>query len=79
MTKTNRSSFSPEFRLKTAQLLVDQGYSNKEAASSVDVGLHEKLALVERLSQSGKRQYSVKHLCEVLGVHRSTFRYWQGR
>ena len=34
MTKTNRSSFSPEFRLKTAQLLVDQGYSNKEVAEA---------------------------------------------
>lgn len=38
MTKKSRSNFSPEFRLETAQLVVDQGYSNKEAAEAMDVG-----------------------------------------
>lgn len=31
-------NFSPEFRLETAQLVVDQGYSNKEAAEAMNVG-----------------------------------------
>lgn len=38
MTKKSRSNFSPEFRLETAQLVVDQGYSNKEAAEAMGVG-----------------------------------------
>jgi transposase len=31
-------NFSPEFRLETAQLVVDQGYTNKEAAEAMGVG-----------------------------------------
>ncbi|SFV20299.1 transposase [Pseudidiomarina donghaiensis] len=38
MTKKNRPKFSPEFRLETAQLVVDQGYSHKEAADAMGVG-----------------------------------------
>lgn len=38
MTKKNRPNFSPEFRLETAQLVVDQGYSHKEAADAMGVG-----------------------------------------
>ena len=30
--------FSPEFRFETAQLVVDQSYTNKEAAEAKDVG-----------------------------------------
>ncbi|MDF0533516.1 IS3 family transposase [Shewanella sp. A32] len=138
MTKNKGPNFNPEFRLETAQLVVDQGYTNREAAEamgvgystlgkwvkqlreeragktpqaspmtpeqreirelkkqierlelekeilkkafcSVDVGLHETLSLIEKLSQSNKRRYSVNHLCAVLDVHRSTFKYWQQR
>lgn len=38
MTKKKGSNFSPEFRLETAQLVVDQGYTNKEAAEAMGVG-----------------------------------------
>lgn len=38
MTKKNRPNFSPEFKLETAQLVVDQGYSPKEAADAMGVG-----------------------------------------
>ena len=38
MTKKNRPNFSPEFRLGTAQLVVDQGYSHKGAADAMGVG-----------------------------------------
>lgn len=31
------------------------------------------------MNQSNKRRYSVNHLCAVLDVHRSTFKYWQQR
>lgn len=35
--------------------------------------------MIERLSQSNKKRYSVNHLCAVLDVHRSTFKYWKQR
>jgi len=38
MTKKTRSTFSPEFRLEAAQLVVDQGYSVKDAAEAMGVG-----------------------------------------
>ncbi len=33
-----RRSFSPEFKLDAARLVVDQGYSIAESAHSLDVG-----------------------------------------
>lgn len=38
MAKKKGPNFSPEFRLETAQLVVDQGYTNKEAAEAMGVG-----------------------------------------
>lgn len=38
MNKRNRASFSPEFRLEAAQLVVDQGRSVREAAEAMGVG-----------------------------------------
>lgn len=38
MTKPNRPNFSPEFRLEAAQLVVDQGYSARDAAEAMGVG-----------------------------------------
>ena len=35
MSKKTRRTFSPEFRLETAQLVVDQGYTHEEAAMGV--------------------------------------------
>jgi len=38
MSKRTRPSFSPEFRLESAQLVVDQNYSIKDAADAMGVG-----------------------------------------
>lgn len=38
MTKQTRPKFSPEFRLESAQLVVEQGYSVREAAEAMNVG-----------------------------------------
>lgn len=38
MTKKTRRTFSPEFRLESAKLVVDQQYSIREAATAVGVG-----------------------------------------
>jgi transposase len=37
MSKQQRRTFSPEFRLEAAQLVVDQGYTVREAASAMGV------------------------------------------
>lgn len=38
MSKRTRPTFSPEFRLESAQLVVDQNYSIKDAADAMGVG-----------------------------------------
>ena len=38
MRSKTRRTFSPEFRLESAQLVVDQNYSIREAASAVGIG-----------------------------------------
>ncbi|MPW31971.1 transposase [Agarivorans sp. B2Z047] len=38
MTKLTRPTFSPEFKLESAQLVIDQGYSVREAAEAMNVG-----------------------------------------
>ena len=38
MTKKNRPTFSPEFRLEAAQLVVDRDYSIRDAAEAMGVG-----------------------------------------
>ena len=37
MSKRTRRTFSLEFRLETAQLVVDQGYTHDEAAKAMGV------------------------------------------
>ncbi len=39
MNRKTRPTYSPEFRLEAAQLVVDQNYTAKEAANAVGVGL----------------------------------------
>ena len=38
MTTRNKRNFSPEFRLESAKLVLEQGYSVKEAAEAINVG-----------------------------------------
>jgi|TARA_B110001452_G_C14826760_1_gene288660 transposase len=38
MSKPRRPNFKPEFRLEVAQLVLDKGYSIREAAEAMDVG-----------------------------------------
>ena len=38
MAKKKGPNFSPEFRLETAQLVLAQGYTNKEEADAMGVG-----------------------------------------
>ena len=38
MTRKTRRTFTPEFKLEAAQLVVDQSYSIREAANAMNVG-----------------------------------------
>jgi len=38
MTKKTRPRFNPEFKVECAQLVLDQGYSVREAAEAMNVG-----------------------------------------
>lgn len=38
MNKRTRPTFSPEFRLESAQLVVDQNYTVRDAAGAMGVG-----------------------------------------
>lgn len=51
MSKKTRRSFSPEFELETAQLVVDQGYSHNEAATAMGVGFSTIGKWVKQLQQ----------------------------
>ncbi|WP_104036060.1 IS3 family transposase [Vibrio jasicida] len=134
MTKRERRTFNPEFKLECAQLVLDQGRTYKETCEamgigrttleswvrqlkaeragkapstspltpeqreirdlkkkikrieeekeilkkgygSLDVRLPERFSIIEKL----KKSYAVKRLCEVFGVHRSSYRYWANR
>lgn len=53
MTK-RRKTFSAEFRLESAQLVVDQGYSAREAAEAMGVGLSTMNKWVKQLREERK-------------------------
>jgi transposase len=38
MQKKTRPTFSPEFKLESAQLVIDNGYTTRQAAEAVNVG-----------------------------------------
>ncbi len=38
MNKKTKRTFTPEFRLECAQLIVDKGYSYRQASESMNVG-----------------------------------------
>jgi transposase-like protein len=38
MSKQTRPTFTPEFRLESAQLVVDQNYTIKDAADAMGIG-----------------------------------------
>jgi len=51
MKKRPSRNFSPEFRLESAQLVVDQNYTVREAAAAMNVGLSTMDKWVRQLRQ----------------------------
>ena len=54
--KRTRRQFSPEFKLESAQLVVDQGYTVLDAAQAVGVGKSTLENWVRRLREERKGQ-----------------------
>ena len=54
MKKRTRPTFSPEFRLEAAQLVVDQGRTVKEAATAMGVGYSTMDKWVRQLREERK-------------------------
>jgi transposase len=59
MKKSKRPTYSPEFRLETAQLVVDQNYSQEEAAKAMNVAPSTISKWVKQLKQE-RRGVQVK-------------------
>ena len=51
MIKRKRRTFTPEFKLESAQLVVDQNYSVREAADAMNVGKSTMDRWVQQLKQ----------------------------
>ena len=51
MKKRTRPTFSPEFRLESSQLVVDQNYTIREAAKAMNVGISTMARWVTQLKQ----------------------------
>ena len=51
VSKRTSRTFSPEFRLETAKLVVDQGYTHDEAAKTLGVGFSTIGKWVKQLQQ----------------------------
>ncbi|ENB4326700.1 IS3 family transposase [Vibrio vulnificus] len=49
----------------------------KKGYRSIDVGLPEQFSIIEKLNKSKK--FTIVKLCEVFGVHRSSYKYWQSK
>ena len=54
MTKKKRPNFSAQFRLETAQLVVDNGYTHEEAAKAMGVGYSTISKWVKQLREERK-------------------------
>ena len=54
MTKKKRPNYSPEFRLETAQLVVDSGYTHEDAAKAMGVGYSTISKWVKQLKDERK-------------------------
>ena len=54
MTNKKRPNFSPEFRLETAQLVIDNGYTHEDAAKAMGVGYSTISKWVKQLKDERK-------------------------
>ena len=54
MSKRTRPTFNPEFRLEVAQLVVNQGYSVREASEAMNVGKSPADKWVRQLKDENK-------------------------
>ncbi len=70
MSNRTRKTFSPEYRLESAQLVVDQGYSVIEAAKAMNVGKStmDKWVRQLRAERAGKRPTATPMTADQLKI-----------
>ncbi|MEP1384997.1 MAG: transposase [Paraglaciecola sp.] len=74
MKRSKRPTYSPEFRLETAQLVVDQNYSQEEAVKAMSVAPSTISKWVSQLKQE-RKGIQVKQL--PMTPDESEMRYWK--
>ncbi len=60
MNKKTKRTFTPEFRLECAQLIVDKGYSYRQASEAMNVGSTTLESWVRQLRRE-RRYYALCH------------------
>ncbi|SNX48996.1 Transposase [Vibrio thalassae] len=79
MTKRQRRTFSSEFKVDGASLVLDKGYSISEAARSLDIGDTALRRWVDQLKiERGGETPTVKVLCELFDVASSYYYEFKG-
>lgn len=70
MTKKKHPNYSPEFRLETAQLVVDNGYTHEDAAKAMGVGYSTISKWVKQLKdeRKGKQPKATPMILELLKI-----------
>ncbi|ADF60049.1 hypothetical protein ECL_00483 [Enterobacter cloacae subsp. cloacae ATCC 13047] len=61
MNKKTKRTFPPEFRLECAQLIVDKGYSYRQASEAMNVGSTTLESWVRQLRRERQGDYALCH------------------
>ncbi len=76
MNKKTKRTFTPEFRLECAQLIVDKGYSYRQASEAMNVG---STTLESWVRQLRRERQGIAPLQHPLPLNSNVFASWKSR
>ncbi len=76
MNKKTKRTFTPEFRLECAQLIVDKGYSYRQASEAMNVGSTTLESWVRQLRRERRVLRPLQH---PLPLNSNVFASWKSR
>ena len=83
MNKKTKRSFTPEFRLECAQLIVDKGYSYRQASEAMNVGSTTLESWVRQLRRERQGLRPLPHpllqTSNVSASWKSRFAVWRSK
>jgi transposase len=83
MNKKTKRTFTPEFRLECAQLIVDKGYSYRQASEAMNVGSTTLESWVRQLRRERQGLHPLRHpLLQTSNVSvswKSRFAVWRSK